>query len=217
MTVSALLRNPVLVGWMPHKGQVFTGPDGAPVRCVEGPTIMSEGERGTISAMVAGRSRLAASGRRQGRGASSTEALLSNGLLRCGRCGATMNPRGPQYTCYDATLRGTCEGLTVQRHVIEPEVLLRVTSHLAALDPSDADDLERLDAVARLWMVTADPEAVTTTTEAAGKLAGARERLARLEEAHYVTSAVTGNVRGFASTTGGSGSVFLGGWLNVSS
>ena len=190
MTVSRLLRSPVLVGLMPHKGAVFVGPNGEPVRCVEGPTIMTEGERGLIAAMVAGRSRMTAAGRRQGQGAAASTALLAGGLLHCGRCGGKMNPRGPNYTCFAASARGICEGLTVGRHLIEPEIILAVSRHLAALEPESADDLARLVRVASKWMVTADADDGEVRAEASGKLAGARERLARLEEAHFVADSI---------------------------
>ena len=155
MTVAALLRNPVLCGWMPAHGDRSTHEvvNGAPVVVVEGPTIMSVAERQRMRAVVGARSPKATHGKRVG--GRPSNALLRS-ILHCSRCGETMTPNGKQYVCTAARTGRVCDGLTGTMELADATVAQMVLSHLAALDPEVPEELAQLVAVAERWMPTAD-------------------------------------------------------------
>ncbi|MFN7148138.1 MAG: recombinase family protein [Microthrixaceae bacterium] len=178
VSVSALLRNPVLCGWLPHQDRPYLGEDGEPVVCVVGPTIVTTGERGRLQQTARGRTRLDHDRRRgSGRPARS----LLGDLLLCGRCGSRMATQGTSYSCTGRTYGGSCQGLTTLRERIDAEVLSRVLAYAAALDVED----DRLRRIGEAWIGTA-PAVSETSLQAAGDLTEARQRLAVLEEDHYV-------------------------------
>jgi DNA invertase Pin-like site-specific DNA recombinase len=183
MTVSALLRNPVLCGLYPvgpdHRPMLAE--DGQPVSAVEGPTVCTAAEWRRLQAVTSARApRL--NGARGGGGRPSS--ALLRGLAFCGRCGGRMAPVGPQYVCAAAREGRSCDGLTVLATKLDPAAEDAALRSLRAMDPSNADDLERLAAAALAWM--GGPVERPEVAEAAHALAEVEEALARLEDAYIV-------------------------------
>ena len=186
MTLSALLRNPVLCGWTPAHGDPANHEvvNGAPVVVVEGPSILTVAERQKMRAAIAARSPRSLQGKRVGgRPANS----LLQGILRCGHCHDIMTSNGKGYECSNRRAGRSCVGMTATAALVDATAGQMVLSHLAALSPDSPDDLEVLVAIAEAWMPTTD-DAVRANAEA--ELQATQERLVALEQAHYVDGTV---------------------------
>jgi DNA invertase Pin-like site-specific DNA recombinase len=191
-TLSAILKNPALCGWLRQGrgGLHALQDDGSPVVVVEGAPIATPEERAKVLAALESRTREDAfGGPRRGAGRS-PKALLSN-ILRCGVCGGPMRPAGASYYCHDRKSGGDCPGMTALVQSVDEAVASAVLGHLAALDPDDPEDLERLAAVADRWVVTREAPADDAARSAAAEMAEVGARLGDLEDARYLRGEFT--------------------------
>ncbi|HVW32680.1 MAG TPA: recombinase family protein, partial [Acidimicrobiia bacterium] len=186
--ISALLRNPVLRGWLPKgsdTGQVARGDDGEPI--VIGESLITPAEHRLIMDQVA--TRLRPGGGAAGRTAKS----LLHGRAVCGRCGAAMASVGDQYRCA-AKMNGSvnCAGNTVQVEKADQATVGLVLWYLqmVAMDylNGEADDaqLGTLESVAAAWARAEDPDAEAARRVVEAEVADADAQLADLRDARYL-------------------------------
>lgn len=150
--VRAVLTGPRQAGLRVHRGEVV-GPGAWPA-------ILDRATHERLVATLTGRSRRQAPGRR----------TPFTGLVRCGRCGATMTRdtvgKLPTYRCHKLAGRAGCNGTSISavplEQIVVEAVLLRLDSpalveHLRDGKPSDGghDELAQLEGrlaeLAELW------------------------------------------------------------------
>jgi len=174
IALKGLLTSPTIAGWLPHRGDVVRGPDGAPVVAHE--AIVPPPTWRRLQVALKARSDAYPDAKTVGR---PRTALLS-GLLRCA-CGSVLtvgkigSPRPTKvYRCSERTAPGPH---VVIRPTVEDVVARAVLRRLAALDPDDDAWTPVLDAWAVLsGASTSDAERLAREDD----VAFARERLDRV-------------------------------------
>ena len=191
-TISELLRNPVLVGWRQHHGEVVLGADGEPVSFGTGILEPSErqlvlAERERRTAIVRGGSLLKWIDPTTGGGR--TPRYLLAGLATCESCGYSMvGHNRPErgyavYRCstfihgYICTARAHIQSATA-----DEEVRRQLTERLAAMEPADP----LLAAMAGRWRQCALVGDQEGRAELQSRRLAVRDRIIDLEEARYV-------------------------------
>ena len=185
-TVSSMMRSPVICGWMPAHKDRFNHAvhDGAPVVVVVGPTILTVAERQRLRQTMTARSPKTLDGKRVG---GRPSVGLLNGLLICGRCGEHLALNGLYYKCRRRSTNIECPGMTITRQLVDDAAAGMVFTRLAALDPTDANDLAELVRVMSLWSPQTDDVAAA---DAVAELEATQQRLKTLEHDHYVAGTI---------------------------
>jgi site-specific DNA recombinase len=149
---------------------------GVPLTCGTG--VVTTGEWYRIRAAIAERTNPAAR-----RGKPAVKYMLS-GILRCGRCGGTLNHRGGSYQCVRRHAAGpaACKGVSTLAERADTAVGDVWVSHVASLEPEDAV----LYAIARRWLALSDPASQAEREGYAKALESAQGRVKRLEDDYYV-------------------------------
>lgn len=141
MTVAAMLRSPVLLGWLPaSKGATEPARDPETLEAVRvGQPILSMAERRRLLDALASRTGSWKGGRKVSPGRKPRALLV--GLARCAACGSSMTGGGTKanqrYAC-TARANGTaCPGNTVSLPGADDYVTRRALTYWAALEPDD--------------------------------------------------------------------------------
>jgi site-specific DNA recombinase len=181
--LSAVLRSPVMVGWLARghgSGRPHRDAEGVPVAVTDEPLLSIAEWRAVIDALEA---------RRPTAWVGRPPSTLLAGRIRCAACGERMSSNGSvrgaagSYRCRgkDAGLQA-CPGNLIRADLAEDAVVASLLGRMAALEPGDP----LLDAVARRWLAWKAPAEVEARTAAEGRLAELEGRMAELEDAYYV-------------------------------
>lgn len=191
--LSAMLKNPALVGWLPSESGSETAEvdgDGEPISVMaDGAVpIVTPAERAQARAILAGRTR--PGGGPAGRQARS----LLAGKVFCGRCEGPLTSHGADYRCQSRKNGGACAGTTVLRERLDRYVAERTAAGLRRLavdwlehgedhfvTPPDAR--ATLEALGALWGALEAPEAPVQRREAERAVEDAQEALGRVDDA----------------------------------
>ena len=153
--ITAILRSPAYIGRLPvtgDDGELLTGDDGEP-----GLPGAHEPLIGRELWQTARRVRTAAHRRRGGRHADGAH-LLTRGLLRCGECGAAMNPRKVRpgvnresYVCSGRVADpASCSQPSIQRVLVDGPLLTKLLDRFVDLQGMQQRIAERMSSAVSL-------------------------------------------------------------------
>jgi site-specific DNA recombinase len=197
-SVSAVLRNPALVGWQRHNGSIVLGPTGEPVSFGEG--IVTPGEHARLLAEMERRTTIVRQskggflevGAKTGGGRPAR--YLLTGIARCASCNRAMRglpahgPNAAGYRCSSIAHGQPCPGRAyIKVRDADAEVMRQLRTRLAAMEPDDPI----LDAIAERWRELMMPDDEGERAVLRSRLDTVRGRIVDLEEGRYVRGQFT--------------------------
>lgn len=178
-SVDSILRNPVLAGMVPYRGDVLRDADGLPI-VDESVAILTPAERRTLIGTLDAAKR---PGTRQKAG---TEPALLYGLARCGTCGgllyrATAAGKYRQYRCQQ---KGCARPVGIAREGLEAFVAADFLARMGHFSVMEVEEVEGADPAPRLAEVQAAiADTLARMAEDDADVDALSERLATLKTA----------------------------------
>ena len=185
-TVSLILRNPVLCGWMPinridgkkrHRNIEARNPEtGEPI--VVGPALITPADRKRLLKILDGRTFVTAGGGKRGK----KQGSLLAGLIWC-HCGSRMNSRGRTYACADNVVGRNVPQNSVMTTAIEKFAGHQARLWLSMLDP----DHPSFGLVKEEWLKLNVPEVVEERARLEEHIQNLEAKIDQLRKARWET------------------------------